>query len=513
MNNPIQEKIKKLRELAKIAKKLKKEGKKTVLCHGVFDLVHPGHIRYLHSAKKQGDILVVSLTADKYVKKGPGRPIFNQNLRAEVLSSLENVDYVTIVESETAIEAIKKIKPDVYVKGPDYKKRKQNILIPRKLEEEEAAIQSVGGKLIFTEDEIVFSSSRLINEYLDLYPIKTRDYLEDLKQKYTADYILDRLASLRKIKVLVIGDAIIDQYHYCLPMGRSSKEPVMVHQYISEETFLGGTLMTANHVASLSSQVALLTVLGKEKSFKNFILRHLKKEVSPVFFHQPNHQTIIKRRFLDAFTKQKLFQLSVLKDDLLAEKIEKEVVGFLKKEIKNYDLVIVNDFGHGMMTEKIIRLICQKANFLALNVQANSANYGFNIITKYPKAEFICIDTQELRLATHDRYSGLPILIKKIYKKMRCNDLIVTKGADGSISFSKEMGFLETPALTERIVDRVGAGDALFAICAPCIYASFERDLISFVGNVAGALHVQIVGNKKPVEFGEMAKFIARLLK
>lgn len=146
-------------------------------------------------------------------------------------------------------------------------------------------------------------------------------------------------------------------------------------------------------------------------------------------------------------------------------------------------------------------------------MQANSANYGFNVITKYPKADFICIDSQEIRLATHDKYNELPLLIKKIYEKMKCNDLIVTKGFEGSIYFSKNGGFYETPSLTEKVVDRVGAGDALFAFTAPCCYSGMERDLVAFIGNVAGALQVQTVGNREPVEFVDMASFITRLLK
>src|SRR3990167_1547202 len=160
-------KIKGISELGKLVLQMKKEGKKIVHCHGVFDLIHPGHIRHLASAKKNGDILVVTVTADRYVKKGPGRPIFNQNLRTEVLSSLEQIDYVAIIDSESAVPAIRKIKPHFYVKGPDYRHRKKIEALPRKLADEEKAVKAVGGKLIFSVDDIIFSSSRLINQYHD----------------------------------------------------------------------------------------------------------------------------------------------------------------------------------------------------------------------------------------------------------------------------------------------------------------------------------------------------------
>jgi rfaE bifunctional protein nucleotidyltransferase chain/domain len=205
------QKIKSLSSLSKTVEKLKKEGKKIVLCHGVFDLLHPGHIRHFASAKKYGDILLVTITADKFVKKGPGRPIFRQELRAEVLSSLTVVDYIAILNSDSAIDAIQKIKPNFYVKGPDYKKRKPTVGILRKLADEEKAIKEVGGKIIFTDDEIIFSSSKLINEHLSVYPAKTQQYLNSFKLKHPAESIFESLSNLRKLKVLFIGDAIIDQ--------------------------------------------------------------------------------------------------------------------------------------------------------------------------------------------------------------------------------------------------------------------------------------------------------------
>lgn len=501
-----------LYDLAKIVNKLKKEGGKIVHCHGVFDLIHPGHIRYLKSAKKYGDVLVVTITADEFVRKGPGRPIFKENLRAEFLASIEYVDYVAINHSYSAVPAIKLLKPDFYIKGPDYKNRKTYKDLPSKLNEEEKEVVKGGGKIVFTDD-IVFSSSQLINDYLEDHPKDVADFLENFKRKYTSDFIIEKILSLKDIKILVIGDAIIDQYHYCLPIGKSSKEPIIVHKYTSDESFLGGTLATANHVATLSRSVELVTVLGKKQSFELFIRKHLKKNITPAFFYRRDINTTIKKRFVDVATKQKLFQISYLKDDLIQQEIETKIISFLKSEIGRYDLVIANDFGHGLMTDKIIKFLCAKSKFLALNVQANSANYGFNVVTKYPRADFVCIDEQELRLASHDKYSPLPTLIQKIFKKMKCKEMIITRGADGTISYSGENKYTAVPAFTQKFVDRVGAGDALFAISAPCVYKNFPCELSAFLGNAAGTLKVQVIGNKKSIEIVELTKFITRLLK
>ena len=256
-----------------------------------------------------------------------------------------------------------------------------------------------------------------------------------------------------------------------------------------------------------------MTLLGKKRSYERFIKTKLKPTVVPIFFYQGNISTIIKRRYVDFYTKQKLFQLAFIKENFLSDKIERRIVRFLTREIGKYDLVIVNDFGHGLMSRKIIATICKSARFLCLNVQANSANYGFNVIVKYPRADFVCIDTQEIRLATHDQFGELPPLIKKIYTVMNCKMLIVTKGQEGSICYQKKRGFHEVPALTDRIVDRVGAGDALFAVTSPCVYSGLEDEITSFVGNIAGALQVQVVGNSKQIELIDLVRFITRLLK
>ena len=191
-------KIRSIGTLAKIVAELKDSGNRIVHCHGVFDLVHLGHIRYFSSAKKEGDILVVTLTADKYVKRGPGRPIFDASLRAETLASLAVIDFVAIIYSPTAIESIRAIKPDVYAKGPDYKDRDKDVT--GKIYDEEEVVKSVGGKLFITDD-ITFSSSKLINDYFDVYPPEIREYLNCIRQKYTADFITEKLYSLNKLKV------------------------------------------------------------------------------------------------------------------------------------------------------------------------------------------------------------------------------------------------------------------------------------------------------------------------
>lgn len=510
MDSKILNKIKSLDSLADVMESQKKKGKRIVHCHGVFDLVHLGHIRHFGLAKKEGDILVVTITADKYVKRGPGRPVFNEELRAEALASLTMTDYVGIVNDPTAIECIKKLKPHVYAKGHDYKQKEKDVT--GKIYDEEQAVKSVGGTLVFT-DEITFSSSKLINDYFTTYPQSTVKYLKALGKRYSVDDVIERLNALKGMKALVIGDTIIDQYHYCTPLGKSSKEHLVVTKYQSQETFAGGTLATANNAASICGEVDLLTMIGKDDPFQGFINGHLSDNVNPVFFYSEDANSIVKSRYVDEGINRKLFEICYMKDDPIAKETESGILQYLKKHIKDYDLVIVSDFGHGLLTKKIISFICKNAKYLAVNVQTNSANIGFNLVTKYPHANCVCIDERELRYATHDKLGSVRTLSKKVYEELNCEHIIATRGPHGSVSYSKKEGYHEAPAFAYKVIDSIGAGDAFFSFVAPCFAAGMSQDLVSFVGNAVGSLAVQIVCNREPVDFVDLAKFITRLLK
>lgn len=503
-------KVKTLTELSGICAELRKQKKKVVHCHGVFDLMHLGHIRHLNSGKAFGDILVVTLTGDKFVKRGPGRPIFNQDLRAEALANLAVVDYVAVVNEPTAMSAIKAIKPACYVKGPDYSNRKSDLT--QKIYEEERAVKQGGGKIVFTDD-ITFSSSQLINQYLDAFPERTTKYLKKLSGLHNVEEIQSSLNKLSKLKILVIGDTIIDQYHACTALGKSSKENLVANRYISEEDYAGGSLATANHAAQLSDNVDLLTVLGTKNSYEKLVRNRLNPNIKPLFFYRPDRCTTVKRRYVSTDNNRKLFEICFLDDDLLSPDEEKPILKYLEKNIRKYDLVVVSDFGHGMITKKIINLLCTRAKCLAINVQTNSANIGFNLVTKYPRADFVCIDQQELRFATGEKFGEITSLVKKVQKALKAKLVMATRGAQGSLSYSKGGGIEETPSFSQRGVDTIGAGDAFYAYVAPCFATNVPQDLIGFIGNAVGSLKIQIVGNKEPVKKVDLLKFVTRLLK
>ncbi|MDP1722118.1 MAG: bifunctional ADP-heptose synthase [Candidatus Gottesmanbacteria bacterium] len=343
-------------------------------------------------------------------------------------------------------------------------------------------------------------------------PIDRASFLSSFSKSHSARTVIEELGKLRSMKILVIGEAIIDEYHYTTPMGKSSKEPLVVHRYAREESYAGGALATVNHTAALSDNVTLVTLLGKSPSCEPFIRTHLKKSIKPKFFFREG-STIIKRRYIDQYANQKLFQVSFIWDDFISPTLEKTIAVYLKRELPKYDLIMVNDFGHGFLTPKLIRLITRKAKLLAINVQANSANYGFNIITKYPRADIATTDIHEIRLATHDRYSDVLRLAKMVARHLHTQTLIVTRGAHGSTGYNKEKGFVDVPAFTDTIVDRVGAGDALYSVIAPCLAMGMDLSTALFVGNAAAAIKIQTVGNKTPITFDDLTRFISKLLR
>jgi rfaE bifunctional protein nucleotidyltransferase chain/domain len=504
----VNDKTKSLNELADIIQTLKKDGNTIVQCHGVFDLLHPGHILHFEAAKREGDILVVTITRDEHVDKGPGRPVFNQRIRTETIAALQCVDYVALNEWPSAVETIKKLKPDVYVKGSEYAEADMT----GRIYEEAEAVKFVGGRIHFT-DEPVSSSSQLLNAHFHIYPEEAETFLKEFRQRYSSDDVIQRIEALKKLKVLVIGDPIIDEYHYCEALERAPKTLILSTKYLSEESFAGGVLAAANHIAGFCDNVHLVTCLGSENTQEKFILKHLKENIKPKFFYRNDAPTVVKRRFLEPVSLQKMFEVCFYNDEDLPETVDKEICDYLKPIIREYDLVLAADFGHGLIGQNIINILCNEARFLAVNAQTNSLNIGFNFITKYPRADYICIDEYEIRLAAHNKLGDLKDIMSKVAKNLGCSQMAVTRGHQGSLTYTSEDGFFNTPVFSNEIIDRIGAGDAYLAITSPCVAAGNPMDVVGFIGNAVGALAVRILCNKSSVEPIALFKFITALLK
>jgi len=503
-------KIKTIKSLAEIIKVEKEKGLKIVHCHGVFDLLHIGHIRYLEQASRMGDILIVTLTPDQYVDKGPHRPAFTKNLRAEAIASLSCVNYVSINPWPTAEQTIRLLRPHLYVKGAEFKNLASDMT--KKIAKEEKVAREVGTQMAFIDD-IVFSSTNLINRYLSNFSKEVQNYLNIFRKRYTINDVMDIIDKMSDLKVLVIGDTIIDEYVYCNAIGKSSKDPTLALKYQSNDLFAGGVLAVANHVSNFAKTVQLKTVIGTKDSHESFIRSQLNTNVSFSFDTQDNAPTIVKKRFIDSYSLNKLFEIYIMDDSGLDEEQDLLVCQWLEKNLKKYDVVIVSDFGHGAVSENMVNVICDQANFLAVNTQANAGNRGFHTISRYPKADFMCIAEHELRLETRDIRTELRPLMLKLIGKLDCNRMLVTNGKKGCAVCEKSKHFVQIPAFANNIVDRVGAGDALLSITSLATYLGAYSELTGFIGNITGSLAVEILGNKKSIDILSIKKIITSLLK
>ena len=498
-----------LDSLAAITSDLKSKGKKIAHCHGCFDLMHLGHIKHFEAAKQAADVLIVTITPDRFVNKGPGRPVFSEMHRMEAIAALQCVDYVALNKWETAVETIKIVKPDLYVKGQDYKNASDDITGNIGFEEE--AVKNVGGKFYITE-EVQFSSSKLINAHFSPLSDTVQSFLADFKAKHHPDTIIAEIEKLKDAKVLVIGDTIIDEYHYCKPLGKSSKSPTISSVYLRGESYAGGVLAIANHLSQFAGKVELITCLGEENTQLELIQDKLSPSIESKFFYRKNAPTPTKRRYLDKYLNIKLFEVTFMNDSYIESDLEASMIAYLEKALPNYDMVMIADFGHGLISPNIIHFLEKSGKYLAVNAQTNSNNYGFNYITKYSRANYISIDEKELRLPFGDNYGKVEPLIEKL-KGITHADLIqITLGQEGSVLYY-ENKFAKAPAFASAVKDSVGAGDAVLSVTSLCALKKLSPEIIAFVGNCVGSLAVEIIGNEHPVYKKDLTKFIKHLLK
>ena len=345
-----------------------------------------------------------------------------------------------------------------------------------------------------------------------LVPPEALDYLEWIRERYTAEEVrgyVDQLASLR---VLTLGEAILDEYVYCDALGKSGKEPILAMRYLSREMYAGGILAIANHLAEFCHQVDLLTYLGATRPHERFIRERLKSKVNPTFFRKTDSPTIVKRRYVESYSLAKLFGVYRINDEPLTEAVEDEVCDELSSRLAAADAVIVADYGHGLITPRMVDLLIEKSRFLAVNTQINAANIGFHTISKYRRADYVCIQEGELRHDSRSRDGDVRELVRGVAERLSCKACMTTRGRYGSLLYRLGEGFSECPAFAVKVVDRIGAGDALLALTSLCEARGLPTDLVGLLGNLAGAEAVATVGNKESIHRERLLSRVDQLL-
>ncbi|MGE3856324.1 MAG: PfkB family carbohydrate kinase [Dehalococcoidia bacterium] len=344
----------------------------------------------------------------------------------------------------------------------------------------------------------------------DLAP-EAVQYLLRLRRRYSPADMRGFLAAASGRRALVVGEAIIDEFVYVEPMGKSAKEAVLAARHLSDEAQAGGSLAVANHIGDLSSRVDLVTALGDRDARDQFVRERLHPHVQPRFVYKQDSPTIVKRRFVDAYSSTRLLEVYEINDQSLTAEDDDRLCGALEELLPTADAVIVADFGHGLVTKRATRMLEEGARFLALNAQTNAANLGFHTISKYRRADFISIQEREIRLDRRDREGALDGLIASLSADLGTRATLVTRGKYGSLLHSAD-GVDVAPSLARQVVDRLGAGDAVFSIASLCVAAGVPLDAVSFIANAVGAQAVTVVGNRTAIDRGTLEDYMELLL-
>ncbi len=486
---------------------------KIVHCHGVFDVLHAGHLEYLRSAKAHGDILVVTITSDRHVNKGPGRPHFSDRVRAMMIAALEVVDFVSISDHATALPAINLIKPHFYVKGPDYRDKTKDV--SGGIYEEESAVESHGGKLVFTDDEM-FSSSELVNKFFMDWSDEQKQVIAKVRESGGLEKILAVLDSVSRLKVCVVGEPIIDTYRFVNPENISSKSPSVSARFLEEQNYAGGSLAIANHLAGFVKETRLVFTCPASAEFEAFLFEKLDRGIYYLSWPLEGTSVPRKTRYISKDNSQRIFEVTDIVEDQWKKHSPKNFVGAMLDHSFNCDAVVIADFGHGLFQDEVLSACSQFRPFIGLNVQTNSSNYGFNVFHKHKRFDYLSLDMREARIAYHDKRSSPIDIGRRARKDLNPHSASVsmTLGGNGSLYFPAGIGHeYFSPTFADQVIDATGAGDAFFGLTTLLVRVGCPSNMVPFIGNVFAGLKTKIIGNKSAVTKAQLVKAITSILK
>ena len=493
-------KIKNISELKKIKKKLLGK-KKMILCHGVFDVVHPGHIRHLIYAKTKADILIVSVTADKFIKKGVYRPHIPEELRALNIAAFEMVDYVMVDKNETPIANINYLKPDFFAKGFEYTSKG----LPKATIQESKAVENYGGKMIFTPGDVVYSSSNFLSNFL---PKLQMEKLLLLMKRNNINFknLKDTVLNLSKIKVHIIGDTIIDIYTRTSLIGGQVKTPTISVLYQNDDKYIGGAGIVAQHLKSAGANVTFTTVLGDD-DLKGLTLDHMKKSKIKM------NSIIDKTRPTTSKNAIIANGYRVLKvDNLDNQPISKYILDKIIKKIKSItsDIIIFSDFRHGIFNSDSVKLLTNAINKKTFKSADSQVATRWGNIADFKKFDLITPNEKETRFALADQDSTISELTIKLKEEANFKNLILKLGEKGVFSVSNSNKFdhaFSIPSFVENLIDPVGSGDALLAYSSLALYKTKSLVMASIIGSIAAACECEKDGNI-PIKIEEIVNKI-----
>jgi rfaE bifunctional protein nucleotidyltransferase chain/domain len=508
------------REAARLA------GRRVVHCHGCFDIVHPGHIRHLKFAKSQGDILLVSVTGDGEVKKGTGRPLIPQELRAENLAELDCVDWVYVEPEATAKELLDKVRPDVYIKGREYEFNND----PRFRAERET-VEWHGGRVVFSSGDVVFSSSALIEameQSIDPFHHRLSRLMGEADLR--PDRLETLLASMRGRRIVVVGEIIRDTYIFCDRPDVAGESPMMTLRPVEHRFYDGGAAILARHAAALGAEPVLVTAMPDDEAARGVRSR---LESEGVEVRAVSHSAALpeKQRFLVGASK--VMKLDLVPQTALDTRERDRLCSIAAgavEETGGCDAAVVADFGLGLLTPAVIGRLCSvlRPGAAVLSGDVSGRRAGLEQMTGM---DLLCPSEGELRDAQRNFGDSLPAVTWELLRRTETRSAIVTMGAEGLIAFERmpeeprtgspedaggEQGWQRrvrgehVPALTPHAVDALGCGDALLTAATLSLASGGSLLASAYLGALAASVEARTLGNM-PVGAATLRRELVRV--
>ena len=463
-----------------------------VMCHGTFDLVHPGHLRHLAYAKSKGAVLVVSITSDEYVLKADMRPYVPEELRSLNLAALELVDFVVIDNNADPINLISRLQPDIFVKGYEYGGD-----LPPKTMSEQVAVEAFGGRMLFSPGDFVLSSSALIENdppKIGLEKLLTLMQAEGV----TFGDLYASLEHLDRLSVTVVGDTIVDSITTASVIGGFRKTPTPSVRVDGHQKFVGGAGIVAKHIAASGAMVNFISILGDD-DLGRFAAEDLAATgVTAHIQFVPERPTTHKNAVVsDGYRMIRI-------DTVDNKTIDAEVLAAMVRDLREAqsDAVVFSDFRHGIFNRATIPSFMAAVPAGTFTVADSQVASRWGNVLDFAGCDLITPNEQEVRFALADQDSVIRPLGTALYEQSRCKILMLKVGARGMLTFRGSFGgigkrsFFTVDSLARgTIADPVGAGDALLAYATLTQIATGNEAISSIIGTIAAGIECEFEGN------------------
>jgi len=457
-----------------------------VFVSGTFNVLHPGHVRLLKFAKQNGEKLVVGVFSDRVAGIAAHVP---EEFRLEAVAMNGLVDEAFLLD-KSAEEAIVELKPGLVVKGREHETRENP---------EQKAVDSYGGKLIFSSGDVVFTSLDLIRREMTAQDQRSialpRQFMA--RRKVTIRNLTQMMKKFKGLRVVVIGDVIADEYITCDPLGMSEEDPTIVVTPVSSRTFVGGAAIVAAHAASLGAEVHVFSVVGDD-STAEFCRQELTRfGVNHNFLVDDSRPTTLKQRFRSR--SKTLLRVSHLAQRSIEERLQKELVTKVSQAVKSADLVIFSDFNYGSLPQPVVDGITAAAKKTKAKIVADSQSSSqIGDVSRFKNVDLLTPTEREARLALRNSEDGLVVVAEAICEAANAKAVIVKLGEQGVFLHGRNAKFFETdqiPALNSAPQDVAGAGDCMLVVASLALTVGANMWEAGLLGSLAAAIQVGRVGN------------------